>query len=281
MSNLGHVPTVASSSPHRLISAVLSKPSCPIRIAKFTGDLFSSGLGRWGEGDRVRFEPCLVRCVDAGGAASFVLGHPLLDDYLRFVSARSRPNTLRATAHDLKTFFAFVGKPPRRVTVIGEVGFISRQRLDDGDRKIVTMDGSSGVWARTIRRRLSSVSGLYAFLMARERGGGPIRCLGVWPPVGSGPSPPRCLADRHAEDAAQDSLAGDQACARLVQTSLAWGDPVFVGVARARLHVTLSPGGGGRGVLADDALLVELVDLLGRKAEQVLEDLAVVLAEEG
>jgi integrase/recombinase XerD len=55
-----------------------------------------------------------VRSVDAGGAVSFVLGDPLLDGYLRFVSARSRPNTLRAAAHDLKTFFAFVGKPPGR-----------------------------------------------------------------------------------------------------------------------------------------------------------------------
>ena len=89
-----------------------------------------------------------------------LLGHPLLDDYLRFVSARSRPNTLRATAHDLKTFFAFVGRPPGRVTVTDAVGFISTQRLADGDRKIVRMDGSSGDSARTIRRRLSSVSGL-------------------------------------------------------------------------------------------------------------------------
>jgi site-specific recombinase XerD len=121
----------------------------------------------WGKGVLVGFEPCLVRCVEPGGGVSFVLGHPLLDDYLRFVSARCRPNTLRATAHDLKTFFAFVGKPPGPVTVSDVVGFITAQRLGDGDGKIVRMDGSAGVSARTIRRRLSSVSGLYAFLLAR------------------------------------------------------------------------------------------------------------------
>jgi site-specific recombinase XerD len=107
-----------------------------------------------------------VRSV-VGGQVSFELGHPLLDDYLRFVSARARPNTLRATAHDLKTFFCFVGKPPAVVSVSDVVAFISAQRLGDGDRTVVGMDGSSGVSARTIRRRLSSVSGLYAFLSAR------------------------------------------------------------------------------------------------------------------
>ncbi|MDQ1358947.1 MAG: integrase/recombinase XerD, partial [Acidimicrobiaceae bacterium] len=103
------------------------------------------------------FKPCLVRSV-VGGQVSFELGHSLLDDYLRFVSARARPNTLRATAHDLKTFFCFVGKPPAVVSVSDVVAFISAQRLGDGDRTVVGMDGSSGVSARTIRRRLSSVS---------------------------------------------------------------------------------------------------------------------------
>jgi integrase/recombinase XerD len=56
---------------------------------------------------------------------------------------------------------------PTAVSVSDVVAFISAQRLGDGDRTVVGMDGSSGVSARTIRRRLSSVSGLYAFLSAR------------------------------------------------------------------------------------------------------------------
>ena len=158
-----------------------------IRVVRFW-----VGMGlSWGEGDPVGFEPCLVRCVGPGGGVGFVLGHPLLDDYLRFVSARSRPNTLRATADDLKTFFGFVDKPPGRVTVSDVVGFITWQRLGDGDRKIVRMDGSAGVSACTIRRRLSSVSGLYALLARGTRARGPIRCLGVWRPAGSGLVPAR------------------------------------------------------------------------------------------
>ena len=42
------------------------------------------------------------------------LGHPLLDDYLRFVAARCRPNSVLAAGYDLKVFFAFVGKDPGR-----------------------------------------------------------------------------------------------------------------------------------------------------------------------
>jgi hypothetical protein len=33
------------------------------------------------------------------------VGVPVLDDYLRFVAARARPNTVLATAYDLVVFF--------------------------------------------------------------------------------------------------------------------------------------------------------------------------------
>ena len=58
------------------------------------------------------WSPCLIRYQDRAGALSVVLGHPLLDDYLEFVAARSRMNTLLATAYDLKVFFAVVAKAP-------------------------------------------------------------------------------------------------------------------------------------------------------------------------
>jgi site-specific recombinase XerD len=95
----------------------------------------------------------------------YELGHPLVDRYLAFVAGRARPNTLRATAFDLKTFFAVVGKDPLEVVAADVFDFIAVQR---GDRSVVRLsDGESGLSARTIARRLSSVSGFSAYLVAR------------------------------------------------------------------------------------------------------------------
>jgi site-specific recombinase XerD len=109
--------------------------------------------------------PCLVRSSSPAGEVRFALGDPLVDSYLAFVAGRSRPNTLRAVAHDLKTFFSVVGKDPVEVTAADVFEFLADQR---GDRTVVRMsDRESGLSARTIARRLSSVSGLYAYLVAR------------------------------------------------------------------------------------------------------------------
>ncbi|MGQ0434567.1 MAG: tyrosine-type recombinase/integrase [Microthrixaceae bacterium] len=111
------------------------------------------------------FIPCLIRSVRAPGEWRFELGHPLLDRYLEFVAGRSRPSTVRATAFDLKTFFTVVGKDPLEVTSADVFEFLAHQR---GDRTVVRLaDRESGLSARTIARRLSSVSGLYAYLVAR------------------------------------------------------------------------------------------------------------------
>ena len=56
--------------------------------------------------------PCLVRTSTAGGEDRYALGDPLIDSYLAFVAGRSRPNTLRAVAHDLKMFFIVIAKDP-------------------------------------------------------------------------------------------------------------------------------------------------------------------------
>jgi site-specific recombinase XerD len=115
------------------------------------------------------FMPYLVRSTTTAGEHRFSLGDPLLDSYLAFVAGRSRPNTLRATAHDLKTFFAVVGKPPAEVTAADVFEFLAHQR---GDRTVVRItDRESGLSARTIARRLSSVSGLFAYLVARGDAG--------------------------------------------------------------------------------------------------------------
>src|ERR1700730_5267578 len=114
---------------------------------------------------RMSFSPCLVRSLTAGGDARFELGHPLVDRYLEFVAGRARPNTVRAVAFDLKTFFMVVAKDPIEVVATDVFEFLAHQR---GDRAVVRLvDGESGLAARTIARRLSSVSGFYAYVVAR------------------------------------------------------------------------------------------------------------------
>ena len=116
--------------------------------------------------------PCLVRSSSPGGEVRYALGDPFVDSYLAFVAGRCRANTLRAVAHDLKTFFAVVDKAPVEVVAADVFEFIAEQR---GDRTVVRIgDGESRLSARTIARRLSSVSGLYAYLVARGDTGG--RC---------------------------------------------------------------------------------------------------------
>jgi site-specific recombinase XerC len=92
------------------------------------------------------------------------LGERLVDRYLEFVAGRCRPNTLRAVAFDLKAFFTVTGRDPAEVTAADVFDFLAHQR---GDRRVVRLvDRESGLSARTITRRLSSVSGLYAYLVA-------------------------------------------------------------------------------------------------------------------
>jgi len=71
--------------------------------------------------------PVLVRTSSAAGETRFRLGDPLVDSYLEFVAGRSRPNTLRAVAFDLKTFFSAIGKDP--VAVVPADIFDEVQRL--------------------------------------------------------------------------------------------------------------------------------------------------------
>jgi integrase/recombinase XerD len=113
----------------------------------------------------VRWKPFVVVQSSLPGAVPVVsVGHPLADEYLEFLRARARPNTVLATAFDLKVFFSVVEKAPTRVTSSDVLGFIRTQR---GGGTMVRIDGSGGLSPRTIRRRLSSVAGFYAYLLAR------------------------------------------------------------------------------------------------------------------
>jgi hypothetical protein len=63
-------------------------------------------------------------------------------------------------AFDLKAFFTVTGRDPVEVTGADVFDFLAHQ---PGDRMVVRLaDRESGLSARTIARRLSSVSGLYA-----------------------------------------------------------------------------------------------------------------------
>jgi site-specific recombinase XerD len=116
-----------------------------------------------------------------------------VDRYLEFVAGRARPNTLRAVAFDLKAFFTVVAKDPVAVAAADVFEFLAHQR---GDRTVVRLaDRESGLSARTIARRLSSVSGLYGYLIAR--GDTPVQVSPV----------PRGLPTRHRGGAARSRVA--------------------------------------------------------------------------
>jgi integrase/recombinase XerD len=94
------------------------------------------------------------------------LADRLVDRLLDFVAGRCRPNTLRGGGLGLKAFCAIVAKDPVEVIAADVFDFLSRQRAD---RTVIALaDVESGLSARTIARRLSSVSGLYAYLVAQN-----------------------------------------------------------------------------------------------------------------
>jgi len=112
--------------------------------------------------------PCLVRSSEPD-VVPVQLGDEVIDGYLRFVWALARRNTLLAVAFDLKVFFTAVAKPPVDVTVRDVLGFIEIQRRPVRGGNVVRIeDGEVGLSARTIRRRLSSVAGLFDYLVAVE-----------------------------------------------------------------------------------------------------------------
>jgi integrase/recombinase XerD len=118
------------------------------------------------------FVPCLERSVEDGELRAITLGHTLVDDYLEFVGARGATNTWLATAYDLKVFFGVVAKEPAEVTAADVFAFLAQQRTPRRGEKVVRIeDGEPGLAARTIARRLSSVSGLFAYLIARGDAG--------------------------------------------------------------------------------------------------------------
>ena len=115
----------------------------------------------------------------------------MLDRYLEFVECRARHNTLLATASDLKAFFRVVEKPPGEVMPADVLDFVSEQRKPKGDGRVIRLvDGEAGLSARTIKRRLSSVSGLFSYLvLCGDVGANPVpRSLATRRPGTRGPA---------------------------------------------------------------------------------------------
>ncbi|GAA4951632.1 hypothetical protein HD597_000743 [Nonomuraea thailandensis] len=92
------------------------------------------------------WQPQLVRRVDAAGNLELSLGHALVDDYLAFVAARCSPNTLLATAYDLKVFFSAISKEPADVVTADIFAFITAQKAPRRGPKVVRLeDGEAGL----------------------------------------------------------------------------------------------------------------------------------------
>lgn len=113
---------------------------------------------------------CVVR---GDGARGYRVGHELIDEFLEFVAGRCRANTVRAYAHDLKVFFAAVGKDPTEVTPRDVLSFVAgQQRPRPGAENLVRIsDGGAGLAASTIKRRLAAVSSLFGYLVMRGDAG--------------------------------------------------------------------------------------------------------------
>jgi integrase/recombinase XerD len=133
------------------------------------------------------FVPCLVGSMDGPELVSITLGHPLVDGYVEFVGARGAVNTWLVVAYDLKVFFEVIAREPAEVTAADVFAFLAAQRAPRrGERVVRIEDGEPGLAARTIARRLSSMAGLFEYLLARGDAG-----------VASNPVP-RGLAGRRA-----------------------------------------------------------------------------------
>jgi integrase/recombinase XerD len=115
---------------------------------------------------------CVARLRDRSGEMVVRIGVPLADVYLEFLGGRCRPNTVLAAAYDLKVFFSVVAVPPDQVRPADVLAFVTAQRAgrDAGHGVLQPVDPGQepgGVLAATVRRRLSVVSGFFAFLQAR------------------------------------------------------------------------------------------------------------------
>jgi integrase/recombinase XerD len=118
----------------------------------------------------VKWSPSFECDVRPDGERVYRIGHQLIDEFLEFVVGRARPNTVRAYAHDLNVFFSVVKKDPLEVRPKDVMFFVTAQRRPKpGAENVVRIaDGSAGLSAATIKRRLAAVSSFYGYLITRD-----------------------------------------------------------------------------------------------------------------
>jgi integrase/recombinase XerD len=118
----------------------------------------------------VKWSPSFECHVRPDGERVYRIGHQLIDEFLEFVVGRARPNTVRAYAHDLNVFFSVVKKDPLEVRPKDVMAFVTAQRRPKpGAENVVRIaDGSAGLSAATIKRRLAAVSSFYGYLITRD-----------------------------------------------------------------------------------------------------------------
>ena len=118
----------------------------------------------------MKWSPSFECHVRPDGERVYRIGHQLIDEFLEFVVGRARPNTVRAYAHDLSVFFSVVKKDPLEVRPKDVMAFVTAQRRPKpGAENVVRIaDGSAGLSAATIKRRLAAVSSFYGYLITRD-----------------------------------------------------------------------------------------------------------------
>lgn len=107
----------------------------------------------------------LCQQVKQGKVVALCMGVPEVDEYLGFLKNRCRPNTWINYAHDLQVFLNVVQKPVLEVNSRDILAFIEQQReIAWPRRRRRGTPDSPGLSLRTVKRRLSAVSGLYEYL---------------------------------------------------------------------------------------------------------------------
>ena len=118
----------------------------------------------------MEWSPSFECHVRPDGEHEYRIGHQLIDEFLEFVVGRARPNTVRAYAHDLSVFFTVVAEDPIDERPKDVMSFVTAQRRPKpGAENVVRIaDGSAGLSAATIKRRLAAVSSFYGYLITRD-----------------------------------------------------------------------------------------------------------------
>lgn len=109
----------------------------------------------------------LVQEREEGKVTKLSLGVTEVDAYLKFLQYRCRPNTWISYGYDLQVFLNTLTKPIGEVTPLDILAFIEKQKATPRRfRGKIKGDAlpASNLSNRTIKRRLTTISGLYEYL---------------------------------------------------------------------------------------------------------------------